>query len=92
MSSLERIQNEQGNDRKSGEPNGKERLNDLGFWPEEWKTSKRESLIRVLKYIKSSGKSEDNCISYNPAVILPIRLTGSNCNILDNWVDTWNTL
>lgn len=61
MSSLERIQSEKGDDQKSAKPNGKKRLNELGVSAprvEDFKGSK--SLIRVLKYIKNSGKVETN--------------------------------
>lgn len=61
MSSLERIQGEQGNDQKSAKPNSKKRLNELGVLAQRMGGFKgRESLIRVLKYIKSSGKEGTN--------------------------------
>lgn len=62
MSSLERIQSEQGNDQKSAKPNSKKRLNELGVLAQRMEGFKgeRESLIRVLKYIKSSGKEGTN--------------------------------
>lgn len=61
MSSLERIQSEQGNDQKSAKPNSKKRLNELGVLAQRMEGFQgRESLIRVLKYIKSSGKEGTN--------------------------------
>lgn len=57
---MEGIQSEHGNDRKSGKRNGKERLNESGVLAQRMEDFKgRENLIRVLKYIKRSGKQGD---------------------------------
>lgn len=61
MSSLERIRSEKGDNQKSAKPNSKKRLNELRVSAQRMEDFKgRESLIRVLKYIKNSGKVETN--------------------------------
>lgn len=58
---MERIQSEQGDNKKSPKPNGKKRLNELGVSAQRMEDFKgRESLIRVLEYIKSYGKVGTN--------------------------------
>lgn len=87
MSSLERIQSEQGNGQKTGKSNGKERLNELVFFffffLKNVRFQREKDLMRVFKYMKSSGKERTN----QKIIVSSIILTGSNCSMSDNRVD-----